>query len=933
MKLLLSVVSLIAVLVTLNAFKLSAIGPANYLENKVANIKITDSVERLGYSYFSLFQYLDDVASSISETDLVGLSQPPVSNPQNKLTCQNEAFFDIMDPIHMVSSNNLLRSPPTTSSTAHYGPLSAFLSGKLVLSNEQENWIAAQWKRMKHHGSIRHLDDADNVKLIAALRICFVALWQQLPLQKAEFVSSRARGIASVLGEIKAPVDVVLAGLLHEVVAAVDKTEDVSSLAALVDRFGADTIELCRDYNQLPQFLARAAHYTVPQSQTQLEMLISMMENYYCLYIRLAEKVHTMRDLKNLPITPYERQKLAEEARYVYAPLAGKMNLLTVKSELEDLSLKYLEPEMFVHCRKAQNRAYKIYQNFYDKIRSLIDNDPKLSRHSGLTKVTYRIKGKYQLYEKMWQKELRSPSLVRDAVGIRFILNPQRILGEEDAAYQMRCQSLCYYVLQQIRNISGWEGSDEELKDFIKYPKPNGYQCIHQYLTKTTTGTQIDVQIRTRTMHLQAEVGSAAHWSYKDEIFRPELSGSKLYKATWRSPEQVKFTSVMEIIRLAHEYLQSNRVFVFVDNQSEVLNLPREASVLDAAFRIHPSIGLAAESICLDGKPVTKSAAMTNGQVLSVTTNANLSVLSHVDALTTVRTSYARNEIKEFLRDNHPQAVLCLGIMQLMMFVTFNQEVFYEKVQAGGNWTYSGDAWHLQRMVHTRLQKPMDVFLKELGVISSKQQFRAIMSEVLHVPARTLRAMTALDIGLIWARMQGAANSSGWIDETAKNRFLLPLLDEILPSLGYTSMRAEWCELIGAQSLTQAPSVEADNRNKRYYYSSSHKSEKEKPNARPLFSLPRTFSNQRLHRSTHVSTVACGNEDNVATASVATADASAISSSFMTKKEINSSQISLIAGLDPIKVAVMALRWQKSGQVTKAATFLEKHLNARSFAH
>lgn len=702
------------------------------------------------------------------------------------------------------------------------GSLASYFAGTYSLIGEHESRVMDLWKMVRNRGSIRHLDEADNVKLIEAIKICYIVLWGRKTVRSLEDASSHARGIASILGEIKAPVDVVLSGILHEVVAVLQTTNDQANVLELEKRFGPEVIRLAHEYNQLPKFLAKTAKYTFLQSQAQLEMLISMMGNYYCLHIRLADRVHTMRELKNLPLDDHERRKIAEESRYVYAPLAHKMNLMAVKDELEDLSLKYLEPDIFLQCRNTQTAANKAYQEAYEKIRHIVEEDPELSKYKDRIKITYRIKGKYQLYQKMLRKNLHSPKQVRDALGIRLIVNPLRKKGEEEETYRTRCHTLCYTLMHHIRNMTDWEGNEKDLKDYILHPKENGYQSIHQYIKRKGLDTMIEVQVRTREMHLQAEFGAAAHWSYKDQIFRPEIATSKLYRWTWRSQPQLAATQAMEVIRLAQQYLNQHRVFVFLEDKSEVLNLKRSATALDAAFLLHSDLGLAAERIFVDGRMVSKNTPLVDGQVISVKTSTQLPLSAQVEGLTSVRTSHAKQAIRRHLRENHPDAVTCLGIVQFMLFLSFNQNVIDARIQESHNPNRIADIWQLQKWIKVRMGKTMDAFLQELGLMHSKDEFRKLMAGVLDIKPSKLRATTAIDIGLLWVRIQvlmqdsaaaqdlDHSSSRGHEYNMLKEHVLDPLLDELLPSLGYANMRAEWSELMGMKQQPQPPQQQQD---------------------------------------------------------------------------------------------------------------------------
>ncbi len=231
-------------------------------------------------------------------------------------------------------------------------------------------------------------------------------------------------------------------------------------------------------------------------------------------------------------------------------------------------------------------------------------------------------------------------------------------------------------------------------------------------------------------MHLQAEVGAAAHWGYKDSVFRPNIASPRLYRATWRTPAQLQAHSAMEVIRFAQLYLRNNRVFVYLQDQSEVLNLKRSATALDAAFMIHSQIGLTVDRIFVNKgeKEIPKNAMLEDGQVLSVQTSDRLSILKQIEALSIVKTTHARQELRRYLKTHYPEAVVCLGLTQLMMIMANNFNLFEERIIYRRNGTdaaisdarvvngslekkYVDMVFRLQHLVELRLGKTLDIFL------------------------------------------------------------------------------------------------------------------------------------------------------------------------------------------------------------------------------
>lgn len=488
-----------------------------------------------------------------------------------------------------------LESPRQTSSMPTSPPptLRAYLYGTVQLEGFHAEKVQELWEMIRKRGSLRHLSESDTDRVLEALRIAYVTLYGKVTLRSLEEAINRARGTAAILGELKADVSVVLAGILHDVLptfAGDDKAaqqpaslplmhapnegqdtllgaqfspdgaatrgssgslsllqiersiqqqhlslseagrehmmldgearyavEDPALVVRqqLVHRFGTHVMDLVDKYNQLPRFMAQRATYTTTQGENHIQMLVATAADYRVLYMRLAERLHTMRVLKSLPLSAGAREQIAHEALQVYAPLAHKMGVMKVKGELEDLAFRILEPEWFTKTKYTQIAAQKAFHEAADQIQAMCRQDPVLLAVNVTHRLTYRVKSKYQLYLKMKKKGLDSPSAVRDALGLRVILKMPRLPGESEAALRQREEELCYHAAERLGCLNGWERAPDGFKDYLKTPKENGYRSLHQHLRNTALGTSVEVQVRSLGMHLEAELGGAAHWYYK----------------------------------------------------------------------------------------------------------------------------------------------------------------------------------------------------------------------------------------------------------------------------------------------------------------------------------------------------------------------------------------------------------------------------------
>jgi (p)ppGpp synthase/HD superfamily hydrolase len=420
--------------------------------------------------------------------------------------------------------------------------------------------------------------------------------------------------------------------------------------------FGDQTVGMVESYSRLPHLFSRKTSYTPVQSENQMQMLVALAEQYQVLYLRIADRLHSLRVLRSLPIQDSERLKIAQEALNVYAPLAHKMGLMKVKGELEDEAFRVINPDLFLESKRTQWIADKALHDGYNKIQDVLSQDPFLTSQNVTYRMPYRVKDKYQLALKMARKNLKSLSEVRDAVGMRIIIDAPRFEGESEQEHNSRSEKLCYYIVDKVRGIEGWEPAAEKgFKDYIQQPKGNGYQSLHQYIRHLALDSNLEVQVRTRQMHMQAELGEAAHWNYKDNMYRPDIASSKYYNIAWRSPEQQKAKSAAELIGLAKKQLNAQRVFVFLEDEATVLNLSKGATSLDAAFAIHTNVGLTARSISVSDEPCGMKRVMRNGDVLSVECGSAVSAAP--SWLAAARLPYTKGVLRKHLRQKHQNRI------------------------------------------------------------------------------------------------------------------------------------------------------------------------------------------------------------------------------------------------------------------------------------
>jgi GTP diphosphokinase / guanosine-3',5'-bis(diphosphate) 3'-diphosphatase len=373
-----------------------------------------------------------------------------------------------------------------------------------------------------------------------------------------------------VAGEIGLGETAIICALLHDVV---EDNLDYS-LDDIRSRFGEKVTYIVDGLTKIKD------GYEKPQSSAQAEnfkkMLLTLSDDVRVILIKLADRLHNMRTLEAMPSE--KRKRIAAETLYLYAPLAHRLGLYEIKSELEDLSLKYTEPEVYSSiARKLQDtelaRARFVFRFITPIKKALTDKGINFE-------IDSREKSVYSIWKKMQTKEIPFEE-VYDIFAIRIIID-----SEPDRDHE---KLHCWEVYSVVSNF--YNPKLNRLRDWISTPKANGYESLHTTVM-SQTGQWVEVQIRTRRMHEIAERGYAAHWKYKlqSEKEKSPDSGLDLWLSKVReiltSPEN-NALAFLDDIRLT---LFSDEVFVFTP-KGEIKSLPKGSTAIDFAYNIHSELG------------------------------------------------------------------------------------------------------------------------------------------------------------------------------------------------------------------------------------------------------------------------------------------------------------------------------------------------------
>lgn len=426
-------------------------------------------------------------------------------------------------------------------------------------------------------------------------------------------------GVAGIIANLQLDTASVCAGLLHDVVEDTDVT-----LEDIVSRFGEEVATLvdgCTKLNHI-DFSSREDR----QAESFRKMVVAMAKDLRVLLVKLCDRLDNMRSLEHMK--PASQERIAAETMDIYAPLANRLGMADVKSELEDLALRYLEPRAFLGISDHLERTARERDRYVDGVsRTLVS---LLSLMGFASTVSGRAKHAMSIHRRMKEQQCGF-SQIYDLLTFRICVESS---------------TDCYATLGVIH--SKWTPVPGRFKDYIALPKANRYQSLHT----TVVGPgkkRIEVQIRTHEMHRVAEMGVAAHWEYK-QAQSGRVQPQEAAKYSWLR----ELANFQENLKDPAEFLESVKIDLFPDEvyvftpRGDVRMFPRGATLIDFAYAIHTEVGDHCGEARVNGQLASARTKLRNGDVVEVTTDDNVHPSKEwLDASVTTR---ARNRIRAFLR-------------------------------------------------------------------------------------------------------------------------------------------------------------------------------------------------------------------------------------------------------------------------------------------
>ena len=426
--------------------------------------------------------------------------------------------------------------------------------------------------------------------------------------------------VAQILTELHIDDVTISAALLHDVV-----EDTIYTNEQIADMFGEEVAMIVDGVTKLGRIKYKSKEEV--QLENYRKMFLAMAKDIRVIMVKLADRLHNMRTLKYM--REDKQKRIAKETIEIYAPLANRLGISNIKWELEDLCLRYLEPETYYDLVENVKQKRRERQAFIDT--SIEQIREKLDEANIKADINGRAKHFYSIYKKM-KRDNKSISEIYDLSAIRVLVESVKD---------------CYGVLGVIHAM--WKPIPGRFKDYIAMPKSNGYQSLHT--TVMTHGYPLEIQIRTYKMHQVSEYGVAAHWKYKEAGKGATAGNAVDQKMNWLR----QMVNLQQELSDPKEYFEALKVDIFSDEvfvftpKGDVVDLPKGSNPIDFAYRIHTEVGHHCVGAKVNGKMVPLEYKLKNGDIVSVVTNKANNGPSR-DWLNIVASSETRSKIRSWFK-------------------------------------------------------------------------------------------------------------------------------------------------------------------------------------------------------------------------------------------------------------------------------------------
>ena len=435
--------------------------------------------------------------------------------------------------------------------------------------------------------------------------------------------------VADIVADLGLDVDSVIAALLHDCIEDTNATHD-----EIAKKFGAPVAALVEGVTKLTrvQYVSKEEE----QMENLRKMLMAMAQDIRVILIKICDRLHNMRTMEYQ--SPKKQREKSLETMEIYAPLAHRLGMQKHKWELEDLSLRYLDPVGYKEIEDEMAKRSAAHEEFLASIQLRIQQ--RLEQEGIRCKVYGRVKHTYSIYRKMFAQN-KTLDEIFDLYAFRVIVDD---IPE------------CYNVLGCIHDM--FKPVLGRFKDYIGTPKPNMYQSLHTTVIGRE-GIPFEVQIRTWQMHQTAEYGIAAHWKYKQGMANKKLGSEQDFEWVRKLLESQQDTDAEEFVRTLKVDMFADEVFVFTPN-GDVKSLPAGATPIDFAYNIHSAVGNGMVGAKVNGRMVPYDTPLKNGDIVEVITSKNAKGPSR-DWLKIAKSNEARNKIRQWFKRERREENIATG--------------------------------------------------------------------------------------------------------------------------------------------------------------------------------------------------------------------------------------------------------------------------------
>jgi GTP pyrophosphokinase len=449
--------------------------------------------------------------------------------------------------------------------------------------------------------------------------------------------------VALILKEVGMDYRCLGAAILHDVLEDTQTTTE-----EIKTNFGEDILILVDGVTKLGKLRFKSPRER--QAESFRKMFVAMAKDIRVVVIKLADRLHNMRTLEIL--ANEKKEQIANETLKIFAPLAHRLGMWGIKSELEDLALYYLDRDMFNHILMYMESKINNHVNFLSKIESSLGENFQKELNCKF-KIKRRKKHIYSVYQKL-KRTNKVIEDIYDIFGLRIIIG-------EDVETDDPYISSCYQILGIIHSL--FPPIPGRFKDFIAAPKPNNYQSLHTTVLGPG-GVRVEIQIRTAKMDRIAEVGVAAHWLYKERKTSAIRDANEL-KLIWLRQllEWQSDIKGVEFMDMVESSFTEEEIFVFTP-QGDILDFEADATPVDFAYRVHTEVGNKCVGAKINGRMVALSTTLQTGDVIEIITSKNAK--PHLSWLNFVKTSSARQRIKSYFKKEHKNEAVLEGRQKVL---------------------------------------------------------------------------------------------------------------------------------------------------------------------------------------------------------------------------------------------------------------------------